>query len=140
MATIRDVCRRALMRLRIVPAGQDIPAGDAADALDAYNQMVLAWKARGTDVTIPAGETESTGAYVPKVLGDDFDLGDHHIDGVIALLAVRLSADYGKEPGADTRIAADHGWTALQAEFNQVQDLVMDDGLLIPPQGSSLTW
>lgn len=48
---------------------------------------------------------------------------------VVDLLAVQMSSDYGKEPGAVVVTSARDGWIALQAEFIRVDDALIDAAL-----------
>lgn len=50
MATVRDICRRALLRGGIIDSLHDPSAEEARDALDALNEMMHGWKAEGVDL------------------------------------------------------------------------------------------
>lgn len=47
MATVQDICARALRRIRILGAGENMDAGDGALARDLLNSMLLRWPSRG---------------------------------------------------------------------------------------------
>lgn len=50
MSTVREICRRALVRARVY-APDDVPSGeDMADALAQLNDMMFGWKQLGVDV------------------------------------------------------------------------------------------
>ena len=50
MSTVREVCRRALMRGRVYGPGEEPSADDMADAVSQLNDMMFAWKQMGVDV------------------------------------------------------------------------------------------
>lgn len=134
MATIREIISDALQRIGIVAAGDEPSDADATSALRAYNDMVRGWKASGTDITIPRGETESTGAYADATLDTAWAYGDHHLRGVKALLAVELTSQH-RTAAVDkvTEQVAAGAWYAIQAEFNRPAKVTVDAGLLRMP-------
>lgn len=119
MTTMRDIVEGALKRLRVMNPRKTVDGIAASDGLMALNEMMHSWKAVGVNTDHETLE-----------LADDFPLDEEHVQGVKALLAVRLSADYGL-PLADGTIkdAAD-GWSGLQAEFvESAPDAVFDSGI-----------
>lgn len=50
MSTVREICRRALMRVRIYAPGEEPSAPDMADTLAQLNDMMFGWKQMGVDV------------------------------------------------------------------------------------------
>lgn len=50
MPTVREICQRALQRIRIVAAGEDITAEDAELARTVLNDMIYSWPALGVQV------------------------------------------------------------------------------------------
>jgi hypothetical protein len=179
VSTVREVCRRALMRGRIYGPGEEPSSDDMADAVAQLNDMMFAWKQMGVDVghaeldaddafvffvpplaadadTISAlafqgawdananspalaGSTGTEG-YVYRVSTagsttlddvtswsvDDFALFDGQVwlkgrssrpfDGaVIAMLAVQLCSDHGKDPLPVIVREAAMGWRHISA-------------------------
>lgn len=89
------------------------------NGLTALNRMMHAWKARGVDTQ--HFTLEST---------DDFPLGEEHEEGVIALLALRLSAAYGLALHEAALRDSEAGWRSLQAEFMpSARQAFVDSGL-----------
>lgn len=50
MSTVAQICRRALLRARVIAAGEEPSAEDASDALALLNEMMFNWAAMGVDV------------------------------------------------------------------------------------------
>jgi hypothetical protein len=106
-----QIVARALRRLKVIGAGEDPSADDAADGLAALNAMIAGWEADGV-----------------KVSGD-VPLDARFEEGVVALLAVRLADDYGTSPSAGVVRDAENGWARLQAAFNHVPLAQFDTAL-----------
>lgn len=71
MATVRDICTRALRRIRILAAGETASAEDADIALDVLNSMILRWPARGVKPYYSALTLSSTFVFfVPPAAAD----------------------------------------------------------------------
>lgn len=106
MTTMNDIVTGALRRLRVVNPRKNVDGVTASEAMTALNDMLHSYKSVGVDLD-----------YESLTLTDEFPLDEQFVQGVKALLAVRLASDYGLDinPGI-TRDAA-QGWTALQAEF-----------------------
>lgn len=111
MSSSAQIVARALKRLRIIGPGEDPSAEDAADGLATLNAMIAGWKADGVEVT------------------GDVPLDARFEEGVIALLAVRLADDYGKEVSAGVARDAQVGWERLMAAFLHVPTSQFDVGL-----------
>lgn len=47
MATVRDICERALRRIRVASAVDQVASEDAAIARDVLNSMIASWPAQG---------------------------------------------------------------------------------------------
>lgn len=47
MATVRDICERALRRIRVASSGDPVASEDAAIARDVLNSMIASWPRRG---------------------------------------------------------------------------------------------
>lgn len=109
--TMRDVVEGALKRLRAINPRKTVDGIAASDGLVALNEMMHAWKGVGVNTDHETLE-----------LSDDFPLDEEHIQGVKALLSVRLSSDYNL-PLTDALVRdADMGWEALCAEFMEASD------------------
>jgi len=106
-----QIVTRALRRLKVIGAGEDPSADDAADGLAALNAMIAGWEADGV-----------------KVSGD-VPLDARFEEGVVALLAVRLADDFGTSPSAGVVRDAENGWARLQAAFNHVPLAQFDTAL-----------
>lgn len=99
MSSSAQIVSRALRRLRLIGAGEDPSADDAADGLAALNAMIAGWQADGIEVS------------------GDVPLDARFEEGVVALLAVRLADDYGASPSAGVVRDAQAGMQRLQAAF-----------------------
>lgn len=111
MSSSAQIVARALTRLRVIGSGETPSAQDAADGLAALNAMIAGWEADGV-----------------KVSGD-VPLDARFEEGVVALLAVRLADDYGKEPSARTLSDAQTGWSRLKSAFTHVPLAQFDSAL-----------
>lgn len=119
MTTMNDVVTGALKRLRVINARQTPDGVSASDGLAALNDMMHSWKAKGVDTDHDTLEA-----------ADDFPLDDEHVQGVKALLAVRLASDYGVAIDEGVARDAGMGWSGLEAEFvKPAEDATVDAGL-----------
>jgi len=106
MATMNDVVNGALKRLQVLNP-RFAPDGNAGiEGLIALNDMMAAWKSAGVDIR-----------HVILEGAEDFPLGDEHVQGTKALLAVRLAGEYGMEVDDGIVRDADMGWEGLLAEY-----------------------
>lgn len=120
MATMSDIVSGALKRLRVINPRKNPDGVTADEGLTALNDMMHSWKGLGIDSD-----------HETLTLTDEFPLDDEHIQGVKALLAVRLAGDYGLDVNAGIVRDADMGWTAIQAEFGKAApDPEFDAGLV----------
>jgi hypothetical protein len=94
-----QIVTRALKRLSLVAPGEDPAAADAEDGLAALNAMLAGWAADGINVS------------------PDVPLPAKHEEGVVALLAVRLAPDFGREAPAQVHADADKGMARLQSDY-----------------------
>lgn len=118
MATADEIAARALRRLNVYDALQTASAEDLAHANDALTAMVLAWEADGLS-------------------GDLLPIDARFEQAIVALLAVRLSEDYGKAPGPVLLRDADNGWSQLSSAFFAVPKSQFDTSLVYTGQGSN---
>ena len=107
MATMREIVTGAALRQRVCDAIDDLDANDAARILQMLNDMMGSWKKQGIDI----GWTAALG------LSDTFPLSIEHEAGVKAMLAVRLSDDYGKPISAQLHADSMSGWNMIQADY-----------------------
>lgn len=71
MATARDICTRALRRVRVLAAGEAPAAEDSAAALEMLNSMILRWPASGVEPFYTALTLSSTFFFfVPPAAAD----------------------------------------------------------------------
>lgn len=111
MSSSAQIVARALMRLRVIGAGEDPSAEDAADGLAALNAMIAGWEGDGV-----------------KVSGD-VPLDARFEEGVIAMLAVRLADDHGKSLTDGIARDAQQGWQRLKAAFTHIPLAQFDSAL-----------
>ena len=79
MATATEIATRALRRIRVLSPDETISDADLTACKDALNAMVASWEAGALS-------------------GDTLPLEARFEQGVVAMLAVRMAADYGKVP------------------------------------------
>lgn len=104
--TFADIVRGAYRRTALIRDNAQPSAAEAQNGLDACNDMMHAWVNDGVDI-----------GHTSKVLSDTFSLADRHVQGVKALLAVRMAEEHGDEIGPVLARDAETGWAALQAEY-----------------------
>lgn len=109
MATASELATRALKRLGVVPAGGTASAEDIADTVQALEDMFASWYAKGLTFTVPTAQR--------------FDAG------IIAMLAVRMADDFGKQPTPILMGDADEGWNDISAAFFAVPASRFDSAL-----------
>lgn len=118
MSTSSDIVRRALKRLGVLSAGEEMAAADGADGNAALNAMIASWQNDGVDIS------------------PDVPLPSRHEEGVVALLAVRLAPDYGMSAPDQVQIDASKGWDALLADYIRPPLSQFDSALTnMPSQG-----
>jgi hypothetical protein len=110
-----DIATRALKRLGLVEPGETPADDQAEDALAALNAMLAAWEADGIAVS------------------PDIPLPAKHEEGVIALLAVRLAPDYGKEASAQVYADASKGLSRLEADYISAPLATFDHAIVNTP-------
>ena len=119
MTTMADMVTLALKRLRVINPRKVPDAAAAAEGLSALNAMMHSWKGQAVDID-----------HVDLEASDDFPLGEEHVQGVAALLAIRLAGDYGVQIDQGIVRDAEMGWSALEAEFiDPPDDAEADYGL-----------
>jgi hypothetical protein len=116
-----QIVARALKRINVVAAGEDPSAGDAADGLAALNAMIAGWAADGINIS------------------PDVPLPSKHEEGVVAMLAVRLAPDYGREPSPLVYEAATEGMYRLEADYISAPLAQFDSALIDMPSRGMMT-
>lgn len=97
MATAEQIAVRALKRLGIPGIGGSLAAEEMQDSLEALSAMLASWEAEGVVAALP--------------------IDDRFEQGVVAMLAVRVSEDYGKTVGQVLARDAAAGWQQIQAHY-----------------------
>lgn len=116
MASKTDIAKKALLRASIHDALESPAAADIAIAENAYDDMVA-------DL-----ENDSIVFDAPTVEA-------RFVQGLAAMLAVRLCEEYGKQPGPVLLRDAESGKTALYGQFLIVPESTFDHALIMttPP-------
>lgn len=118
MATVRYIVQRAFRKLNVLQAGEALPAHHATEGQNAFNELLHSFKLRGADIT-----------HTDQDLNGTFRLGDQYLEGVIYLLASRLSPEYEMPARFDEEM-----WISrLQAAYFTVPTLTMPKALTRPP-------
>jgi len=115
MASASQIVTRAFRRLNIIRPNANPSASQAQYGLDAFNEMIDSWIASGVDVSA------------------DLPLGAQHELGLVALLAMRLSGDYGIEAPPQIQRDARDGWLSFQAAYIEAPTADYPDGLKYLP-------
>lgn len=117
MATAQQIATRALRRIRVIAADETPAAADMDAATEALDAMIASWEAKGLS-------------------GDVLPLDSRFEQGIVAMLAVRLADEYGKEPTAVLARDAEEGWSDLRAAFFAVPLSQFDAGVKQTAQDS----
>lgn len=110
MATAQQIATSALRRIKIIAADETPAAADMDLATGALDAMIASWEAEGLS-------------------GDVLPLDSRFEHGIIAMLALRLTDEFGKEPTQLLVRDADRGWRQLQAAFFAVPLSQFDYGV-----------
>lgn len=110
MATATEISTKALKRLRVVAVDETPQAALVDSATDALTAMLASWEAQ-------------------NLSGDVLPLDARFEQGVIAMLAVRIAGDYGKQPDAIIVRDATEAWQALIGAYFTVPQSRFDIGL-----------
>lgn len=98
MATPQQIVTRALRRIRVIPSGGTPSAEDVEEGTEALTAMINSWEAEG-------------------LTGDILPLDARFEQAVVAMLAVRVAGEYGKEPDEVLIRDAKMGWDQISAAF-----------------------
>lgn len=83
--TVRDIIERALRKIQVVQVGDDVPAEDAQEALNALNDMMAGWQLFGV-----------ARAHTTLALTDAFPLDDKFAEGTVYMLASRIAPNFDR--------------------------------------------
>lgn len=111
MATPQQIVTRALRRLNVIPAGGTPSAEDVDEGTEALTAMINSWENL-------------------NLSGDVLPLDARFEQAVVALLAVRLAEEYGKEPSGLVMRDAEDGMASIRAAFMPVGEARFDYGLV----------
>lgn len=120
MATIQDIVTGALQKLGVVHANATPSATDSAYVLAELNDMML--EMPGQQIYIN---------WTTASLTDTFELADHHIGGVKAMLAVRSSTPFGGDELLSSRVVSQSkdGYARLFGDYHRPEELCVDEAL-----------
>ncbi|WP_139044820.1 hypothetical protein [Phaeobacter sp. S60] len=118
MTTMAEIINRAYRKTGVVALDDEATGDEAAVGIEALNGMLHEWKLRSVDI-------EHTDAG----LSDVFSLGPEYHDGVVYMLATRLSPDFVVPPFFD----ADDFFRAIQAAYMTIDTVSFERGLTEVP-------
>ena len=121
MATATEISTRALRRAGVFDVLQSPSAIDVQSATEALNAMIASWEAEGLS-------------------GDVLQLDSRFEQAVVAMLAVRICEEYGKQPGAVLVRDADNGWNSLQAAYFAVPASRFESALAYTGQNTGIQY
>lgn len=110
-----DIVTGALKRLRVIASNETPSAEDAKDGLAALNDMMFALKVDNVNTH-----------WTELTLAGEFPLDPEHVQGVKAMLAVRVAEDFGKPVGPKLAEDAENGEQLLRADYGYVRPLKAD--------------
>lgn len=115
MATALDIVTRALRRLRVYSALEDIGSADAEDCLTSLNDMLFGWAINGIDL-----------AHTTLVLADVLDVPDDHLEAITLSLMERVASQFAAEVSPVDAAIADQGRAAIRAYHFSIATLGID--------------
>lgn len=118
MATVQDIVTAAFRKIGVVAEDEDLQTATLSVGVDAFNRMLHAWELRGVDLS-----------HTDQVAGDTFALDDKFQEGVIYLLAGRLSPDYTTPAHFD----ADDWFRGIQAAYMTITAVTIPTALTRMP-------
>ena len=113
MTTVLDIVTRAHRKIGVSGQGETLTAEMSADGLSAFNEMISAW------------ELDSGPAFSDVALSDAFPLPDSFRDGVIHILAARLSPEYELPP----RFNEHDFYERIRRTFVSIDEVTFDRAL-----------
>lgn len=114
MTTVNDIIARAYRKLNISGASEPLDGSQITEGVDAFNDMLFAWKLKSVDV-----------GHTAKAASDAFPLADEFIEGTVYLLASRLAPNYVVPAAFD----ADDWFRSIQAAYAEIPELTVDAAL-----------
>lgn len=114
MATVQDIISRAFRKIGVLAKDEVLDGGDYAEGLDALTMMIQGWELQGVDFE-----------FTEPASGSEFALDSKYHEGVVYLLASRLSPDYMVPPSFD----ADQWFRRIQADKAVIPTVTMPSAL-----------
>lgn len=119
MTTALTVIKGAMRDNGVLMAGESATAEEAADGLEALNQMLHSFPADGIEYAHTTIAVISGAVPIPEEL----------IAHVRAMLAVRWASEFGAVAPPNVQVAADNGRRFLQGYYKQAKTAPVDGGL-----------
>ena len=122
---MQDIVDGALRKLSVLSREEQAsgPLGD--QTVVSYNEMLHGWRKKSVDVN-----------HSTQTITDTFQLDDMHVEGVKALLAVKIAPDHQESNSADMpaiRREANDGWHGLIADYWVIDEMQVDTALQYLP-------
>lgn len=124
MATVNDIVTRAYRKIGIVAHDEAMTSDQGASGLSAFNEMLSAWALDGITIT-----------YSDLALTDTFPLADKYREGVIYLLASRITPEFAMPVGFDPS----DFFRKIQASYMAISAATIPSPLLNTPSQRSVT-
>jgi hypothetical protein len=113
-----DIINRAYRKLGIIAFDIDMTADQASEGLETLNSLLHEWKLRSVDIS-----------HSDLALSGTFPLGDEYKEGVIHILAGRLSPNYEAPASFDP----DDFFRAIQIAYLTVDEVTIERPLVEVP-------
>lgn len=117
--TAQVIINASFRKLEIYDSGSAPTAQQTADALEALNDMLAAWEARGI----------SMGSTLIASAGATITAPDYAVEALKYNLALRIAPEYGKTPSAEVIAGAKTGLKMLE---NQAMEMIEADMQHLP--------
>ena len=133
MASVIQIVERARRRLGIAAAEEPVTAKEAADGMDALNDMLGQWRLDGLIASAPTLR-QNTDLVSLETTGRG-TLTDEANEVVSTCLAIRLADNYGAAASAGLVSQCNQGKASLSKAAIQIDDLraYQDPALLMMP-------
>lgn len=118
MATANDIIEGACRRIGVLATGTALRASEAAEALEALNDMMHGLEFEGVFL----GHTD-------LALTDTVNLPDSHIPGIKDMLAVRIAPEYEREASPSVQQRAIDAESMLRTHYVDTMPMDLDYGL-----------
>jgi hypothetical protein len=113
--TALEIITRALRKLRVYGAGEEISGADTDDCLLALNLMLSGWGIDGIDL-----------AHTDLLTTDEPDVPDDHLEAIYLTLAERIGGDFGKELSPTDTMRAETARASLRAYHFTIKTIGID--------------